>query len=85
MPLYTAPENVVLQKVADETVIVDLEGGGYFSLDAVGTRMVELAGHLEDIDAAVAQLEEEFAAAPDILREDLVELLDELRRHGLAA
>lgn len=39
--LYKLAPNVLFQKVAEETVILEPETGQYYTLDAVGTFMVE--------------------------------------------
>jgi hypothetical protein len=76
-------DGVVLQKAADEAVLLHLDKGLYFSLNAVGTRMLELARQLPDVPSVVAALELEYETTPDVLERDLRRLLAELAAEGL--
>jgi hypothetical protein len=84
MPSYEIAPSLLLQAVADETVILDPATGNYFTLNATGTRMLQVFREAGDVEEAVVQLATEFDAPPDVLRGDLVGLLDQLVREGLA-
>ena len=75
--------NVLLQHVADETVLLDLSSGTYFGLDPIGTRMLDLARAEGDLDTIVRMLEQEYDAPSERLRQDLELLLGELVEAGL--
>lgn len=40
--LITIPEEVYTQEIGAETILLDTQGGRYFGLDPVGTRMWQL-------------------------------------------
>jgi hypothetical protein len=77
------PEGVLVQHVADETVLLHLESGMYYGLDAVGTRMLDLACSLPDDEAVVHQLAQEYDVSADVLQHDLADLLSQLVEKGL--
>ncbi len=80
---YTIKTNLLLQAVADETVILDPITGNYYTLDTVGTRMVELLQETGSIDAVVAGIVAEYESVDTIVRSDLQELLEAMAEHGL--
>ncbi len=81
---YVRPsDKLLVQKVADEMVLLDLERGLYYGLDAVATRMFELACQLPDAAQVVSQLAEEYDAPPSVLDEDLEALLADMAAAGL--
>ena len=67
----------VLSRVLDgEAVLLDTEGGAYFGLNAVGTRVWELIGEAGATEAALmTALLREFDVGPDVLARDLADLL----------
>lgn len=79
----SVPEGVLLQHVADETVLLHLESGVYYGLEPVGTRMLDLSCELPDADAIVAELLAEYDATAEVLRRDLEGLLVDLADKGL--
>lgn len=80
---YEVPKEVVVQKVGDETVLLNLDSGKYYGLDPVGTRMLELIRELAEPPVVVARLHEEYEAPEDTLQKDLTELLENLEANGL--
>jgi hypothetical protein len=68
-----------------ESVLLNLNTEKYFGLDAVGTRMWQLVTAAPTIDAACAQLLDEFDVDPDTLRSNLSDLLAHLIENGLIA
>ena len=79
-----AAEHVRFRQIDDELVIVDLQGGEYFALDAVGLRMWdELLSGKTPAEVA-ATLATEYAADAEQIARDCAALVDELlRRHLL--
>ncbi len=75
----------VLSRVLDgEAVLLDTEGGAYFGLNAVGTRVWELIGEAGATEAALmTALLREFDVGPDVLARDLADLLAGLEKRGL--
>jgi hypothetical protein len=83
MSKYLIPESVVIQRVADEMVVLDLESGWYFGLNSAGARMLELLKAHGDPDAVVRLLAEEYDAAEQQIARDLDGLVDQLEERGL--
>ena len=74
---------VLFRYVDDETVLLNVDTGLYFGLDAVGTRMWQLIvehGTLQRVFDAVL---EEYAVTPSQLEQDLLTLARELHEKGL--
>lgn len=84
MRQYKIPGDLLLQSVKDEAVILDPKSGRYFTLNAVGTRMMQLYRDLADVDAVVATIVAEYAVDDATVRQDLQQLLEDLSANGLA-
>ena len=84
MRQYKIPGDLLLQSVKDEALILDPKSGRYFTLNAVGTRMVQLYRDLADVDAVVATIVAEYAVDDATVRQDLQQLLEDLSANGLA-
>jgi len=80
---YRIPPTAMLQKIAGETVILDLQSGNYFTLDEVGTRMLELLQELSEPDAVATALVREYDTDAGKIRTDLHELVKNLEKHSL--
>jgi Coenzyme PQQ synthesis protein D (PqqD) len=79
----TAPKHVLVRPVDQESVLLNLETERYFGLDETGTRMWQLLTTSPDIDAAYQELLAEYDVQPELLRENLTELVEHLVEHGL--
>ncbi len=77
------PEDVVFQKVGEETVLLNLEGGVYYGLDPVGSRFWELLLEGGSLRAAFERMVEEYDVTPETLERDLLRLAQELAAKGL--
>jgi hypothetical protein len=77
------PKHVLVRHLDGESVMLNLETEQYFGLDATGTRMWQLVTAAPTVDAAYAQLLEEFEVEPELLRTNLTELLSRLLENGL--
>lgn len=84
MQQFKIPGDLLLQAVKDEAVILDPKSGRYFTLNAVGTRMVQLYRDRADVDAVVATIVAEYAVDAATARQDLQQLLEDLSANGLA-
>lgn len=71
-------ENVLMQKVADEAVLLDLDSQSYFGLDPVATVIWEeiSAGSMEA--AVVERITREFEVETEVARRDLRAFLQKL-------
>lgn len=78
-----AKPDVVWQEVQGQVVLLDLQAGHYWSLDAVGSRMWQVLQEHPDVGTAVADLLDVFEVDEPTLRRDLVELIGRLVDTGL--
>ncbi len=76
-------KDVLVRGVQEEAVLLNLNTEYYFGLDSWGARMFHLLTTSPSIDDAYRQLLSEFDVAPELLRENLQELLQKLLEHGL--
>jgi hypothetical protein len=67
----------------DEIVILDLEGGTYYSLDAVGARIWQLIQKPRTVEEILDSLTSEYEVDPVRCRRDLVVLFQRLTEEGL--
>lgn len=77
--------NILSAEVDGELVIMDVEKGLYFGLDAIGTEIwkrLETPTTVAELSSALAL---EFEADAATIRHDLLALLDELVRRRLVA
>jgi hypothetical protein len=81
----TVPADVLFRQLDQEAVILNLDSGLYFGLDAVGTDMWRALTASDSIEAAYEKLLDEYDVAPDTLRDDLGELVEKLAADGLLA
>lgn len=76
-------EEVLVQEVGGEAVLLDMASERYFGLDPVGTRIWGLLGEHADLQRVFECLCEEYDAAPERIRDDLMGLLERLSEAGL--
>jgi hypothetical protein len=76
-------EDVLLQDLAGESVLLNLESEEYFGLDEVGTRMISVLNESQSIQAAYQLLLVEYEVDEIELKRDLLELIEQLAEHGL--
>lgn len=74
---------VLFQDIEGEAVLLDLASGQYFGLNEVGTRFWQHARELDDVDAIVARLLEEFEVEESVLEDDLEGFIGEMSEAGL--
>jgi hypothetical protein len=72
------PDEVATRKVGEETVLLNLNTGIYFGLDAVGSRFVELLETSGEIAAAHRVMLQEFDVTAEVLETDLLRLAEEM-------
>ncbi|NJL00270.1 MAG: PqqD family protein [Spirulinaceae cyanobacterium SM2_1_0] len=76
-------EDVLLQELAGEAVLLNLDTESYFGLDEVGTSMLQALAAAPSIAAAQQQLLNEYEVTPEALQRDLLALIEQLVAHGL--
>jgi hypothetical protein len=77
------PDDVLISKLQEESVILNLDSERYYGLDDVGTRFLAVLTTSESIEAAYETLAREYDVDPQILRQDLLELVHNLVEEGL--
>ena len=76
-------EEVMFRELSGEAVLLDQESGKYYGLDEVGTRMWSLLAEHGQVDPAYRVLLDEYDVTGEQLREDFLNLVDELASYGL--
>ena len=76
-------DDVVSRVLGDEVVILALDSGMYFGLDAVGTRVWELIADRRNVGAILQSLVAEYDIDPVRCAQELFQLLEELHGKGL--
>ena len=80
----TIPADVYTQDIGNESVLLDTQGGRYFGLDPVGTRMWQLLRQHEAMRPAYETMLREFEVTPERLETDLFALTEKMIDKGLA-
>lgn len=77
------PDDVLISRLQDESVLLNLDSERYFGLDNVGTRFLSVLSTSDSIEAAYNTLVQEYDVDPDVLRQDLLALVESLVAQGL--
>jgi hypothetical protein len=77
------PRHVLVRTLDKESVLLNLETERYFGLDEVGTRMWQVLTTSPSVEEAYRRLLDEYDVEGGQLRENLLELLDQLLNNGL--
>jgi lipoate-protein ligase A len=78
-----ASSSVVTREVGGEMMLMDLESGTYFGLDAIGGRAWQAFEDGQTIEELCAQIEQDFEVEPEQLREDMLSLARKLLDNNL--
>ena len=79
----SVPESVLFRELEGESVILNVDSESYFGLENVGTRMWLVLTESDSIQAAYETLKDEYDVEPELLRRDLIELIEKLSENGL--
>jgi hypothetical protein len=79
----TVPEDVLISRLEDESVLLNLDNERYYGLDDVGTRMFSVLTSSASVQSAWEKLTDEYDVDHEVLRQDLVALIDKLLEQGL--
>ena len=79
----TVPDGVLISSLQDESVILNLDSERYYGLDDVGTRFLSVLTTSDTIETAYERLRNEYDVDPQVLRNDLVALIENLVDQGL--
>ncbi|HEX6717649.1 MAG TPA: PqqD family protein [Pyrinomonadaceae bacterium] len=77
------PEDVLISKVQEESVILNLDTERYFGLDDVGTTFLSVLTTSDSIETAYNKLLDEYDVDGDVLRTDLLALVENLIDQGI--
>jgi hypothetical protein len=77
------PDDVLISKLQEESVILNLDSERYYGLDDIGTRILSVLTTSESIEAAYETLVKEYNVDAHVLRQDLIELIEDLSKQGL--
>jgi hypothetical protein len=80
----TVPDNVLTREVEGTLVLLDIDTGRSFTLDAIGARVWTLLQATASIDGTVRALEAEFSTADaSEIRRDVAAVVERLLASGL--
>jgi hypothetical protein len=77
------PDDVLISRLQEESVILNLDSERYFGLDDVGTHMLSVLSTSESIEAAYESLLDEYDVDGQVLRQDLLTLVESLLQKGI--
>ncbi|MEM1050679.1 MAG: PqqD family protein [Pseudomonadota bacterium] len=81
---FTVSQDVVTREVGGELVLLDLNSGQYFGLDAVGGRIWELLSNAPcNLNELCDKIESEFDAPRQRIEADLIALARQLQEQEL--
>jgi len=83
MSRLTIPEHVMVRRLGEECVILDMASGTYFGLDAIGARVWQLLAETGSPVEIGEQLAREYDVTPQQAAVDLARLVEELAANGL--
>jgi len=79
----TVPDDVLISHLQEESVILNLDSERYYGLDDVGTRFLSILTTSDSIETAYERLRHEYDVDPQVLRSDLLALIENLIDQGL--
>jgi hypothetical protein len=79
----TVPDDVLISRLQEESVILNLDSERYYGLDDVGTRFLSVLTTSDSIETAYDRLRHEYDVDPQVLRADLLALIEKLIDQGL--
>lgn len=80
---YKIKQQVLWKNVDNEVVIVDPETDNYSYLNATGRDVWELLGQGRTFEEIVAELSTRYDASPEIIRADVLALINDLLSSGI--
>jgi hypothetical protein len=77
------PDGVLISRLQEESVILNLDSERYFGLDDVGTRVLSVLTTADSIEAAYTSLLDEYDVDGPVLKQDLLALVENLLQQGI--
>jgi Coenzyme PQQ synthesis protein D (PqqD) len=81
--MFSISPSVRLAKSRDGGVLLDIEHGAMFSLNPVGTRIVEILQQEQSHESLVLEISREFGVSESVVEADVLEFLSILRQQQL--
>ncbi len=76
-------KDVLMQKVGDDAILLNLNTENYFTLDEVGTRIINALQESDSLKQAVRKLVGIYDVDENKLTSDAIRLVEECEQHGL--
>jgi len=76
-------KDVLMQKVGDDAILLNLNTENYFALDEVGTRIINTLQESDSVTQAVQKLVGIYEVYEGTLTKDAVRLVEECEQNGL--
>lgn len=76
-------EDVLMQKVGDDAILLNLNTENYFTLDEVGTRIINTLQESDSVKQAIGKLVGIYEVDEGTLTTDAVRLVEDCEQHGL--
>jgi hypothetical protein len=83
LAMLTISQSIRLTKSQDGGILLDVEHGTIFSLNPVGTRIIELLEEGQSLSSLVRQISREFGVSEEIVKGDVDEFLSSLQQQQL--
>lgn len=76
-------EQIIVQKGSQEVLLFNMDDGSYYSLNEVGNRIWELCDGTHGMAEMVGMLAKEYDAPAEMIKADILEVLEDLRTKNL--
>ena len=76
-------KDVLMQKVGDDAILLNLNTENYFALDAIGARITDTLQESDSVATATQKLLEIYEVEEAKLQEDISRLVNECEQAGL--
>ena len=76
-------KDVLMQKIGNDAILLNLNTENYFALDEVGTRIIDTLQESDSVNEAIRKLVEIYEIDESELTSDAVRLIEECEQHGL--
>ena len=83
--MFLISRSTRLTSSVDGGILLDVQKGVMFSLNPVGTRIIELLREPQDSLSLAAKISQEFGVSEETVRGDVEEFLATLEKQGLLA
>ncbi len=81
--IITASRHQLASDLGSETVVLDTEGGHYWGLDPISTRILEIVQEPRSVAQVIAVLLEEFDVSPERCERDVRDALGKMEQAKL--